>query len=205
MTKHSPAKIVAAGLSVPGDRPTVTADGFGARAQSPRGRAMADGEKTSGSSDTAGAGELVAARSQNGIYALGLAARLLQGEDHFAGIPFGEWTAVLAGMIARNHYFFVLEGERVVGLAGWALAAEADADAWLEGAPAPDSESCTEGDCAILNVWLARGRRANRFMEAELARALSGKKALYAKRPQADGSVRPVRLSITRRTRNAAA
>ena len=63
----------------------------------------------------------------------------------------------------------------------------------------PDAEA-RSGDCALINCWQADDRAVSRFILGRLGTALTGCRAVYAKRHYPDGRVRPLRLAVGRRT-----
>ena len=142
--------------------------------------------------------ELRAVRPKNKTYALGLACNVMMAEPAYARIPFADWCQILAGQVRRDHAFFVLdEADTVVGYAGWALADEKKASAWLEGKTDLSCEECIDGDCVVLNAWIAGSRSVQKFMIRHMRDALGDKRYIFAKRAYADGKMRPVKLRVT--------
>src|ERR1700693_2975848 len=93
-------------------------------------------------------GRLRLFRPRNAVVALGLTVNYLMKKAPFDRLPFGEWSRVLVGQIDRGHYCFVIgENSRIEGFSGWALAAQADAEAWLAGSRDLSFEDCRQGDC----------------------------------------------------------
>ena len=143
------------------------------------------------------AGGLRAVCPQNKAYALGLSVEMTANEPAFSKIPFGEWTQVLMGQIARNQCFFVIDDKNdIVGFAGWAFASHDKALAWLEQGATLDSGECEYGDCVILNAWTANSADVQSFMIDHGRDQLEGKKLLFAKRVYPDGKMRGVKLPI---------
>lgn len=128
--------------------------------------------------------------------ALGMAVNYLMADPVFSRLPFGQWSRVLVGQINRGHYLFALDGDRVVGFAGWALATKARAEAWLAANRDFDSADGMVGDVVLLNVWKAASPTVNRFMIASLRPLFRLQSAVYSKRFYRSGRVRPVRLRI---------
>ena len=128
--------------------------------------------------------------------ALGMAVNYLMTDPVFARLPFGQWSRVLVGQVNRGHFLFVLDGEKVVGFVGWALADKERAEAWLARNHDFGSDDSRRGEVALLNVWKAAGPAVNRFMVAALRPHLRGQSLVYAKRFYAGGRVRPVRRRI---------
>jgi hemolysin-activating ACP:hemolysin acyltransferase len=135
-------------------------------------------------------------RFEDRILALGLAVNYLMSKPAFARLPFGHWSRVLAGQINRGHYFFVFEGKKVVGFAGWALASEAEAEAWHSGRSNPAAEKGSTGACIILNAWDASTPQANKALLQQMRREGKDKLAIYAKREYPDGRSRRLKLSV---------
>lgn len=128
--------------------------------------------------------------------ALGRAVAQLMTHPAFAHAPFGHIARALTGQVNRGHYCFVCEGPRAVGFAGWVLATEALAEAWLGGdRPLSESEAA-HGECLVLNFWQADTPEVSRFLVRALAGRLTGVRRLYAKRHYPDGRARPVRIAL---------
>ena len=143
-------------------------------------------------------GALQVVRPKNRTYALGLACEFSMTEPAFTQLGFADWCQVLAGQIARDHYFFVLDRDNtVVGFAGWALSDHESASAWLEQSTNITSDHCTDGDCVILNAWIARSPEVRKFMTAHGMRELSGKTHVFAKRIYPDGRMKPVKTLLS--------
>ena len=137
-----------------------------------------------------------AGRIDDDYKALGLAVSLMMADPSFGGLPFGHWSRILVGQIKRKHYLFASEGQKVTGFLGWALTDEESAERWLtERAEIPFSASI-DGDCVLINAWLAKTNRTNRFLLEQLRVIGKDRRRVYAKRFYKDGRVRPVRLSV---------
>jgi hypothetical protein len=121
----------------------------------------------------------------------------LMTEPAFARAAFGHVARGLAGQVNRGHYAFAERGGTIVGFAGWALADEAAAEAWLDGSRALDGAAAGAGDCVVLNFWQARSPEVTRFLVACLTAAMPDKRRLYAKRHYPDGRTRPLRLELS--------
>jgi hemolysin-activating ACP:hemolysin acyltransferase len=132
--------------------------------------------------------------------ALGRAVAHLMTKPAFAAAPFGHIARSLTGQVNRGHYAFVCRGRAVVGFAGWALATEPRAEAWLNGECGLADADATTGDCVVLNFWQADTPEVSRFIVARLAAAMPGKRRVYAKRHYPGGRVRPVRLAVRSRS-----
>lgn len=154
-------------------------------------------ETTPASTNAAAGAALRAVRDRNAYAALGRAVSYLMTKPNFRELNFGAWSRTLTGQINRNHYFLVLEGEKMVGFAGWAFVDEELAKAWADGQADFGSADCVSGDCMVVNGWAADNIRVNRFITGEVRRALVGRKAVYAKRFYPGGRVRPFRLGVT--------
>ena len=121
----------------------------------------------------------------------------LMTEPAFARAPFGHVARGLAGQVNRGHYAFAERGGVIVGFAGWALAEEAAAEAWLDGTRPLDGAEAATGDCVVLNFWQASSPEVTRFLVAGLTAAMPDKRRLYAKRHYPDGRTRPLRLDLS--------
>ncbi|MEQ1955177.1 toxin-activating lysine-acyltransferase [Mesorhizobium sp. CN2-181] len=129
--------------------------------------------------------------------ALGLAVSHLMTKPSFMRIRFGELSQLLAGVINRDHYFFVVdETHRVQGFAGWALTSRNNAEDWLNSRRGLRSSDCLAGECIVMNAWSANSTSAHRYMLKEARRLLQDKDALFFKRYYEDGSTRPVRINM---------
>jgi hemolysin-activating ACP:hemolysin acyltransferase len=157
------------------------------------------------SAPQAGAGpspSLQAVRDANAYAALGRAVSYLMTKPNFAALKFGQLSRMLTGQINRKHYFLATDGKKIVGFAGWALVDEAGAKLWLEGGGDMGSAECLGGDCMVINAWAADNNSVNRFVLHELRKYAVGCKAAYAKRFYKDGTIRPLRVSITEALEN---
>ncbi|MCB1498985.1 MAG: toxin-activating lysine-acyltransferase [Bauldia sp.] len=133
---------------------------------------------------------------ENRALALGLAVEHLMTKPAFARLPFGHWARILTGQIRRGHYFFIVAGNRVVGFCGWALASEAQAEAWMTNHPDAAKIEGSAGDCIVLNAWSADTPEVHRLLLDELRIRGRGNRLLYAKRDYKDGRTRPLRLKL---------
>jgi hypothetical protein len=133
------------------------------------------------------------------LTAFGRAVGHLMTRPAFANAPFGHIARGLAGQVNRGHYAFACQGDAIVGFAGWALASEPAAEAWLAGERGFHSTDASTGDCVVLNFWQADSTVVSRFLIAFLTEALPGKRRIYAKRHYPDGRIRPLRLDLTTR------
>lgn len=140
---------------------------------------------------------LKAVQDRNPYAALGRISTYLMHKPSFAKLLFGAWMRTMIGQINRGHYFLVVDADKAVGFAGWALADEARAKAWASGGGDIDSKDCRTGDCMVINAWAADNDAVNMFIRRELRRRGLGLKAAYAKRFYEDGRVRPLRLGTT--------
>jgi hemolysin-activating ACP:hemolysin acyltransferase len=140
--------------------------------------------------------KLRAFQDPNVYAALGRAVSYLMLKPSFAAQKFGVWSRTLVGQINRKHYFFVTDGKKIVGFAGWALVTEERAKAWLAGGPEAPSDACVDGDTMIVNGWAADDGEVNHFVRQEMRRHLVGLKGVYAKRVYKDGRVRPFNLGL---------
>jgi hemolysin-activating ACP:hemolysin acyltransferase len=119
----------------------------------------------------------------------------------FARAPFGHIARTLAGQVNRGHYAFAMGVGATVGFAGWALASEDRAEAWLANARPLANAEALEGDCVVLNCWQADSPEVSRFLIERLIPTVADKRRLYAKRHYPDGRCRPVRLDLGRAPR----
>jgi hemolysin-activating ACP:hemolysin acyltransferase len=133
---------------------------------------------------------------ENRATALGLAVEHLMTKPAFARLPFGHWSRILTGQIRRGHYFFVVSPNKVAGFCGWALASEAEAEAWITGSASATLVKGDSGDCIVLNAWSADTPAAHRVLLDELRIRGRGSRTLYAKREYKDGRTRPLRLKL---------
>jgi hemolysin-activating ACP:hemolysin acyltransferase len=133
---------------------------------------------------------------ENRSMALGLAVEYLMKKPAFARLPFGHWARVITGQIRRGHYVFITTEKNVVGFLGWAVMTEAEAEAWVVGAPGATEITGTSGDCVALNAWAADTPEVNQMLFDEALERAKGFRMLYAKREYANGGSRPLRLRI---------
>jgi hemolysin-activating ACP:hemolysin acyltransferase len=135
-------------------------------------------------------------RPQNPATALGLAVSHLMTRTPFAQMPMGPWCRILVGQINRGHYQLVLDRRnRVTGFLGWAIAGEAEAEAWLRGRAMSDAVGAA-GDCIVFNAWAAEDAAVNRCVLGAARVAMQGLRMIYSKRYYRDGRIRPLRLAV---------
>lgn len=120
----------------------------------------------------------------------------LMADPAFLGLRFGHWACVLVGQIRRGHYIFVVDGNVVVGFAGWSLTSLDAAEEWLAARSELSFRDSLAGDFVILNAWKATTPAANRFLIDAFRRMFCCKRALYYKRFYPDGRMRAVRLKV---------
>lgn len=137
---------------------------------------------------------------ENRAMALGLAVEHLMTKPAFGRLPFGHWGRILTGQIRRGHYFFVADQKRIVGFCGWALASEAEAEAWINRRPEAAQIVGETGDCIVLNAWSADTPAAHQLVRDELRIRGRGKRMIYAQRDYKDGRIRPLRMKISEAT-----
>ena len=130
--------------------------------------------------------------------ALGMAVAFLMRDPAFARLPFGHWSSVLAGQITRRHYVFIVDGNRIVGFAGWALTTKDKAEGWLAGRQEISFANSRHGDVVVINAWKATTPVANRFLLNVVRGVIMSKTDVYFKRHYANGTARVARLSVTR-------
>ena len=145
----------------------------------------------------AGSAALRLFRPDKPVLALGLAVNHLMTKPAFANLGLGAWSRILVGQINRGHYAFVVDGDRrIQGFIGWALTTRDKAESWVEGRGTLSYEDCTDGDCVVFNAWSANSAAAHRFILQAARGIVKDKETIYFKRYYADGSSRPVRLSV---------
>ena len=123
-----------------------------------------------------------AVRLGNPNVALALMVQLSLTAPAFAQQRFGTWARVLIGQVNRGDYLVLLRDGRPVGFAGWFPAFMADAEAWIEGnadiPPAPPGQ----GDCAVMNAFMAPSADGSRYLREAFLRQIPNLKWVYAKR-----------------------
>lgn len=139
---------------------------------------------------------LRAGRVDDNYRAMGIAVSLMMTDPNFGRLPFGHWSRILAGQIRRGHYIVVLDGQDTVGFLGWALTGEARAESWLRGEGELSFENSLSGDCLLINAWLAKTDRVNRFILDQIRSIGKDQKMVYAKRFYRDGRVRKLKLPV---------
>ena len=139
---------------------------------------------------------LRAGRVEDNYKALGIAVSLMMTDANFGRLTFGHWSRVLAGQIRRSHYIVVADGPNMVGFLGWALTDRARAESWLKDAADLAFEHSLSGDCLLINAWLAKTDRVNRFILSQLRFIGKDQKMVYAKRFYRDGRVRKLKLPV---------
>lgn len=143
-----------------------------------------------------GSAGLKVLRPTNGYLALGMAVSFLMADPAFQRLRFGHWARVLGGQIRRRHFLFVIDRDKVVGFAGWALTQKDKAEQWLAGRAELSLQDCLDGDFVIINAWKAATPEANQAIVDTFRQMFAAKQALYFKRFYADGRVRPSRLNV---------
>ena len=140
---------------------------------------------------------LHAGRLDDDYKALGVAVSLMMTEPGFARLPFGFWSSILVGQIRRKHYLLASEGKQVTGFLGWARTTEEVAERWLRHKGEITFEQSREGDCILVNAWLAKTPRTHQFLREQLRVIGQDARLLYGKRYYKDGRVRPIKLTVT--------
>jgi len=143
-----------------------------------------------------GAEQLRVLQPKANATALGMAVAFFMTDPVFAALPFGHWSRVLVGQINRKHYVFIVQGEKVVGFAGWAFATREKAETWLTGKQELSFADSLKGEIVLVNAWKATTREAHRALIAIGRGVMKTKEAVYYKRFYADGRYRPVRLNV---------
>lgn len=136
-------------------------------------------------------------RLNDDFKALGVATSQMMGDPSFGRLRFGHWARTLAGMINRKHYLIATEGKIVTGFIGWALTNETVAERWLEGKGEISYEDALDGDCVLINAWIAKTRATNKHLLNEIRRFGADRRLVYFKRFYPDGRMRPMRLEVT--------
>ncbi len=140
---------------------------------------------------------VVSGRLTDDYKALGVAVTQMMADPSFARLGFGHWSRTLAGMINRKHYLIASEGSQITGFIGWALTNEKAAEQWLAGKGEISYEDSLEGDCVLINAWLAKTRNTSRHLLQEIRKFGADRRLVYFKRFYPDGRMRPMRLEVT--------
>lgn len=132
--------------------------------------------------------------------ALGRAVMQLMGKPGFARLRFGSWSRILVGQINRGHYFFLEQGGEMVGFAGWSLATEAAADAWMAGEGDLPAAEARTGDCIIVNAWQSNDAAVQAEMVRQMRHLAQAQKLrlVYGRRSYEDGRARFIKMPISR-------
>lgn len=126
-------------------------------------------------------------RHRNPMQALGAASLFLSQEPPFSNYPFGMWVDTLKGQILRNHYFFSVLEEQIVGYQAWALTSHEVAQIWIENSRLLTYEECLAGPCVIVMANRALSSNVLRH-QVKVTRALhSQSEVVYWKRQTAEG------------------
>lgn len=142
--------------------------------------------------------KVVSGRLPDDYKALGVAVTQMMADPSFGRLGFGHWSRTLAGMINRKHYLIATEGSQLTGFIGWALTNETAAERWLAGKGEITYEESLEGDCVLINAWLAKTRRTSRHLLQEIRKFGADRRLVYFKRFYPDGRMRPMRLEVTK-------
>lgn len=145
-------------------------------------------------------GDLLCVRLRSPHLALSVMVQLSANAPAFAQVRFGAWAKVLMGQVNRGDYVILLDRGRPVGFAGWFPAFMADAEAWLE--QDRDVAACPpgQGDCAVMNAFMAPSPEAARYLRESFLRQIPNLKWVYAKRVKG-GKPRLARVPNPRCTR----
>ena len=132
-------------------------------------------------------GELRCIRLRDAYKAAGLALSALSKVEPYARYPFGNLVRTVMGQINRGHYVLTLEGQVVVGYAGWVLCAPEVAEARVAGRAVPPYEQCVDSPNPVLVTFLARHRAAT-FRQIRRMRELYPGRRVYFRRDYAGRS-----------------
>jgi hemolysin-activating ACP:hemolysin acyltransferase len=145
-------------------------------------------------------GDLLSVRLRSPHLALSVMVQLSANAPAFAQVRFGAWAKVLMGQVNRGDYVILLDRGRPVGFAGWFPAFMAEAEAWL--AQDRDVAACPpgQGDCAVMNAFMAPSPEAARYLRESFLRQIPNLKWVYAKRVKG-GKPRLARVPNPRCTR----
>lgn len=128
--------------------------------------------------------------------ALGLSVSYLMTKPAFAALPFGHWSRILTGQINRRHYLIAIQGERIVGFLGWALANEENGELWLQGRGELSYNDSLAGDIVLINAWATETNEITRLIVERARDIIHQHRMVYFKRFYPDGRVRPSRLGV---------
>ena len=132
---------------------------------------------------------IVCRRFKHPIFAFGATIDLLRSHKPFRDAPFGTYSSIVRGQIARDHYVFAISGNKIVGYVGWAICEEPIAKAWTERRHAPKYNECLSGDCWVGLTYFAQSRKATFAMMGHIKRRYPGFK-IYGLRRYQDGHER---------------
>jgi len=108
-----------------------------------------------------------------------MAVNLLRRMEPFSSYAFGPFAGNLMGQITRKHYIFTLQGNHVVGYAGWALCAPEVAEAWLAERYLPKYEECVDGASWVGLTWYSEDDRVCRQQARHIRGLYPNRKALW--------------------------
>jgi hypothetical protein len=142
-----------------------------------------------------------ATRDRNPFAACGRTVSYLMNIPNLARLPFGQLAKLVVGQINRGHYFFVVDpSSAICGYCGWTQATHAEADAWLEKNIEVGSVHSKDGPVSVINVWQASSPSANAVIIGALRTMLHpATELVVARRFYPDGTIRPVRLPLSRK------
>lgn len=142
-----------------------------------------------------------ATRDRNPFAACGRTVSYLMNVPNFARLPFGQLTKLIVGQINRGHYFFVVDpASAICGYCGWTQATHEEAETWLEKNVEVSGEHAKDGPVSVINIWQASSSGANAIIIGALRTMLHpATELVVARRFYPDGTIRPVRLPISRK------
>ena len=121
------------------------------------------------------------------------AVQLLRRVEPFLHYPFGDLSATLLSQLRRRHYALTVQGERVVGYAGWALCDRDMARDWVEDRRVPTTAETLAGSTVVIMTFCALIRPAV-FVQLRHIRELYPGTEFYFRRAYQDARSRPGRL-----------
>lgn len=138
---------------------------------------------------------LKAFRFSDQMKALGTICFFMAGTEPFAEFPMGHWVDTFWGFVRRDHYFFSMQDDRIVGFTGWALASHDAAQDWVQGRRILSYEECLDGPCVLVMASHGLNSRIVRFYSHVIRATYADRETIFWKRPVRDG-VRIIRFNL---------